>query len=205
VPLIPPRWQQPYLGLESFPKALNVFEIGYFFHLEEAQLTLIRTRRGDLHQLGAALQLGFIRMTGRTLDAFGYVPLGFLQHLGDVLALGRPPMLTSLRALYRRRSTLYEHQQRVYAQALRRRPARLRQLSNPRQTLEVVCFLRITLLELTDRILALADRRITDLRRAATGRGLQRYQEQAFGYANTVHRARQVIDDTALSDAAARE
>ncbi len=48
--------------------------------------------------------------------------------------------------------------QRDYARDLhRRRPARFRDLKNPRRTLEMVCFLRITLLQTTDIAVSFAD------------------------------------------------
>lgn len=49
-------------------------------------------------------------MSGRSLDAFRLVPPALWRHLGSVLSC-EVPELASLRALYRRRSTLFEHQQ----------------------------------------------------------------------------------------------
>ena len=55
-------------------------------------------------------------------------------------------------------SELRLERRRGYARRLRgRNPARLRKLKNPQQTLEVVSFLNVTLLELTDVVLAQAD------------------------------------------------
>jgi len=54
--------------------------------------------------------------------------------------------------------------QRDYARHMRRRrPARFRALKDPRRTLEMVCFLRITLLQTTDVALSLADLLIQEL------------------------------------------
>jgi len=55
------------------------------------------------------LQIGMIKMTGRTLDALETVPPAVLRHLQTTLQIPTPE-LTSLRALYQRRSTLHDHQ-----------------------------------------------------------------------------------------------
>ncbi len=102
-------WQTAFLGHQALPRTLTPFELRYFFSFSEVEKQAIKSRRRHLNQLGAALHLGFIKMSGRTLDAFDMVPRTLLAHLGQ--ELGIPvPTLTSLRALYRRRRTLYEHQ-----------------------------------------------------------------------------------------------
>jgi hypothetical protein len=53
--------------------------------------------------------MGFLRMTGKTLDAFDYVPRTVLEHVGHQLGTSAPE-LTALRALYRRQMTLFLHQ-----------------------------------------------------------------------------------------------
>lgn len=58
--------------------------------------------------------------------------------------------------------------QRGYAQALQaRRPAKTREFSPASQTIELVFFLRVTLLELTDSVIYQAGRRVSDLVRQA--------------------------------------
>ncbi len=104
-----PPWQLPLLGLREFPDELTAFEISYVFHFSPEEYEAIATRRGALHRLAAAVHLGFIKMTGCTLDAWEHIPPRVLRHLGDTLALPSPE-LTSLRALYRREQTLFEHQ-----------------------------------------------------------------------------------------------
>jgi Domain of unknown function (DUF4158) len=49
-------------------------------------------------------------MSGRPLSAVRMVPANLLQHLGTQLAIEVVPDLASLRALYRRGRTLYDHQ-----------------------------------------------------------------------------------------------
>jgi TnpA family transposase len=103
-------WQLAFLGQHELPRELTSFELRYFFSFNDAEKQAIRTRRRTLNQLGAALHLGFMKMSGCALDAFKIVPRPLLTHLGRELEMD-VPTLTSLRALYSRRSTLYEHQQ----------------------------------------------------------------------------------------------
>ena len=58
-----------------------------------------------------------------------------------------------------------EHQKQLAQRIRRRRPARWQTLKEPRRTLEAVCFLRVTLLQKTDVLIALLDREILKLRR----------------------------------------
>ena len=103
------HWQLPFLGLQVFPTELTAFEIRYFFTFTTTEREAIFSRYGEHHRLAAAIQIGWIKMTGCPLDAFDTLPIAVLRHLGTELALATPE-LTSLRALYGRRSTLYEHQ-----------------------------------------------------------------------------------------------
>jgi TnpA family transposase len=54
--------------------------------------------------------MGFLRMSGRVLDAVRIVPTVLWRHLGEQLHVAAPD-LASLRAMYRRGKTLFEHQQ----------------------------------------------------------------------------------------------
>jgi hypothetical protein len=64
------------------------------------------------------LQIGFLKMTGRSLNSVELVPPDVLLHLGRVIEC-EPPRIASIRAFYRRRRTLFEHQ--AAARALLRR------------------------------------------------------------------------------------
>jgi TnpA family transposase len=102
-------WHVAFLGLREFPSDLTEFELAFFFSYSDAERSAIASRRGELHQLAGAIHLGFIKMTGRMLDSFEMIPRPLLEHLGDILGIA-VPTLASLRALYSRRSTLFEHQ-----------------------------------------------------------------------------------------------
>ena len=58
-----------------------------------------------------------------------------------------------------------EHRKQLAHRIRRKRPARWQTLQEPRRTLEAVCFLRVTLLQKTDVLIALIDREVLKLRR----------------------------------------
>jgi TnpA family transposase len=103
------RWEQRYLGHQRFPAALSAVEIEHFFTLSQDELVLVRQRRGPLNRLALALQIGFLKMTGATLNSVEIIPAAVLDHLGHQLACP-PPRIASIRAFYRRRRTLFDHQ-----------------------------------------------------------------------------------------------
>jgi hypothetical protein len=59
----------------------------------------------------APLQIGFLKMRGRSLDKLQRVPIPVLEHLSTQIG-GSPPEIATLRAIYgQRRQTLYDHRQ----------------------------------------------------------------------------------------------
>jgi len=96
-------WQLPLLGLHDRPADLSDFEIAYFFSFSVAEQNAIASRRSAAHRVAAALHLGFMKMTGRTLAPFDPVPPKLFAHLGQELELPTPE-LTSLRVLFRLRT-----------------------------------------------------------------------------------------------------
>lgn len=104
------HWRLPYLGLRHIPSSLNEFELATFFTFSDAERALINARRRHLYRFALALHIGFLRMSGRTLDACRQVPRNLWLHLGEQLGLESPD-LGSLYALYDGRAdTLAEHQ-----------------------------------------------------------------------------------------------
>ena len=104
------RWQATFLGLKQLPRELSGFEIEAFFTFTVTERELIEKRRRPALKLGLALQIGFLRMSGRVLDAVRIVPSALWRHLGDQFGV-QAPDLASLRAMYRRHRMLYEHQE----------------------------------------------------------------------------------------------
>ena len=88
-------WQTTFLGHQALPRTLTPFELRYFFSFTEAEKQAIRSRRRHLNQLGAALHLGYIKMSGRALDAFDMVPRILLAHLGQELEIPVPTDLVA--------------------------------------------------------------------------------------------------------------
>jgi TnpA family transposase len=109
------RWEYRYLGEEQFPETLSALEIEHFFTLDEQELAQVRERRGPLNRMALTLHIGFLKMTGNTLNSVERIPVEILDHLGRQLDCV-PPRIASIRAFYRRRRrTLFEH----HAAALR--------------------------------------------------------------------------------------
>src|SRR6476646_6069526 len=109
------RWEHRYLGEERFPETLSALEIEHFFTLDQDELAPVRERRGPLNRLAFALQIGFLKLTGRTLNSVELIPPQILNHLGRQVDCPAP-RIASIRAFYRRRRrTRFEH----HATALR--------------------------------------------------------------------------------------
>lgn len=105
-----PRWQRHYLGLSTFPRTMSQVELDAFFTFSATERRHIHSRYKMSLRLAAALQLGFLKMTGRPLNAVRIVPPSVLQYLAAQLQVPAPT-IASLRAMYRRRPrTLWEHQ-----------------------------------------------------------------------------------------------
>jgi hypothetical protein len=104
------HWQATFLGLKQLPRELSGFAIEAFFTFTASERALIEARRGPSLKLGLALQIGFLRMSGRVLDAVRIVPPALWKHLGSQFG-EQAPDLASLRAMYRRHRTLFDHQE----------------------------------------------------------------------------------------------
>jgi hypothetical protein len=104
------HWQESYLGLREVPRELSEFELQAFFTFSSTERAVIERRRGPAMKLGLALHLGFVRMSGRPLDAFRVLPVMLLRDLGKELGIPVPD-IASLRALYSRGRTLSDHQE----------------------------------------------------------------------------------------------
>lgn len=98
-----------YLGWERLPDNLAEIEIENFFTLSINEQEIVSRRRRSLNRLGVALQIGYFRLTGLPMKAVEMIPPQILAHVGRQLAIAAPH-LASIRALYRRRRTLFEHQ-----------------------------------------------------------------------------------------------
>ena len=103
------RWQYQYLGTSIFPKTLSAVEFQAFFTFSADELKAIRTRKKDGLRVAAAIQLGFLKMTGCPLSALRIIPPRLLSHVAAQLG-STPITIATLRGIYERSKTLYEHQ-----------------------------------------------------------------------------------------------
>lgn len=102
-------FQSTYVGRNDFPKSLPDFLLQQWFTLNARDRRAIRKAFRSRQWIGAALQLGFLGMTGTTLRSLEYVPAAVLRHLGRQFRQPVPDIAT-LRTLYRRRPTRFAHQ-----------------------------------------------------------------------------------------------
>ncbi len=105
-------WQAVFFGLKQIPRELTAFEIEAFFTFTATERRVIEQRRQPALKLGLALQIGFLRMSGRVLDAVRVVPAVLWRHLGEQFNVAAPD-LASLRAMYGRGSTRDRQQLRL--------------------------------------------------------------------------------------------
>lgn len=105
-------WDLQYLGAQHIPPNLSAVEIDHFFTLRPAELEVVSKRRGTSNRLGLALHIGFLRFSGTLLNSTDLIPPTVLAHIGKQIAPEkRAPQIASIRSVYKRRSTLFEHQQ----------------------------------------------------------------------------------------------
>jgi TnpA family transposase len=102
-------WHTTYLGLKDIPRELSGFELQAFFTYSRAERAVINARYGIAHKLGLALHIGFLRLSGCSLKSIRMVPAVLWAHLGRELGV-TPPEVASLKAMYGRGRTLFEHQ-----------------------------------------------------------------------------------------------
>ncbi|MFS8979338.1 DUF4158 domain-containing protein [Cupriavidus necator] len=93
------HWRLAYLGMRQIPRELSEFELATFFTYSPKERALIDARRSALYRLAVAVHIGFIRMTGRTLDACKQVPRFLWSHVGAQVGV-TPPDMGTLNALY---------------------------------------------------------------------------------------------------------
>jgi hypothetical protein len=103
-------WQTTYLGMRALPREISTFELQAFFSFSPAECELIAARRGNRLKLGLALHIGFTaheRVSARRLSSY---PIVAVAPLSTELGIDAPE-LASLRSMYGRGRTLFDHQQ----------------------------------------------------------------------------------------------
>lgn len=98
-----------FIGVENLPTRLSEFDVQQAFCLSQDDIAAISERFRHDRRVAAAIQLLFLRASGRPMDRFASVPKTLLRSVCE--ALQTPAVsIASLRSLYERRQTLYEHQ-----------------------------------------------------------------------------------------------
>ena len=98
-----------FIGVENLPSRLSEYDVREAFALSQDDVAAICDRFRHDRRVAAAIQMLFLRASGRPLDRFATVPKTLLRSVCD--ALETPAVsIASLRSLYARRQTLYEHQ-----------------------------------------------------------------------------------------------
>lgn len=103
------NYELRYVGVDSLPVRLSEFDVQQYFRLSAADVAAINERFRADRRTAVAVLLVFLRACGRPLDRFSALPKMLLAHVGEALGV-QPPTIATLRSLYTRRQTLYEHQ-----------------------------------------------------------------------------------------------
>lgn len=98
-----------YVGADSLPGRLTEFDLQQHFQLSQADVDAIKAQFRAERLAGAAALLLFLRASGSPLDRISALPRALLRHIGERLEINAPSIAT-LRTIYTRRPTHYEHQ-----------------------------------------------------------------------------------------------
>ena len=79
------RWQYQFLGTTSLSKSVSPVELQAFFTFSDEELAALGTRRKDTLKIAAAVQLGFLKMSGCPLSDLKSIPLRLLRHVAQQL------------------------------------------------------------------------------------------------------------------------
>jgi len=83
-------WHATFLGLRHLPRQVTAFEIEAFYQFSAEECRVIEERRRPELKLALALQIGFLRMSGRLLEAVRIVPPLLWKHLGARFNVAAP-------------------------------------------------------------------------------------------------------------------
>lgn len=98
-----------YMGQDRLPAQLSELDVERYFPLTDSDVSAVNERFRRDRRASVAIQLVFLRASGHTLDHVGTLPRQLLRYVGERLGLPTPT-IASLRTLYQRYKTLYEHQ-----------------------------------------------------------------------------------------------
>ena len=104
------HWQGAYFGVRMISRELTELERAAFSMYSAKVRALIDTPRADLHRFAAALHLGFLRTSGRTLDAYKQILRALWSYRNAQRSLEPPDFDTSCMLYESRAHTLIDHQ-----------------------------------------------------------------------------------------------
>lgn len=100
-----------YVGAELLPRNVSELDINLYFRLPAETIKAIKERGANDHHPGSdhrmvalAIQIVFLRTTGRTLDKVSSLPPALLREIGNELGV-QPPTIATLRSILQRRAT----------------------------------------------------------------------------------------------------
>lgn len=108
-------YRQRFVGLTELPKGLSEFDAEHAFGLSKSDVEGIR-KFPVKARLAAAAQLVLVRATGRSFTHTKTLPAALLQYLSRTLGV-TDITIASLRALYARQRTLFEHRRWAFEAA----------------------------------------------------------------------------------------
>ena len=98
-----------FVDQERLPSRLPDFDLEQFFQLTDADIAAVTARFRADRRVAGALQLLYLRAMGRPMSHSAVIPRNLLKYVA--MALNASPLsIASLRSLYERVPTLYEHQ-----------------------------------------------------------------------------------------------
>ena len=83
-------WREQYLGLATFPTTLSTNELDELFAFDDDIIQMVGARRTSLTRLGLVLQIGFLRLTGRSLNSVQVIPPAVLARAGQAAGIAAP-------------------------------------------------------------------------------------------------------------------
>ena len=98
-----------FIGAENLPTKLSEFDVQQSFCLSADDIAAIAERFRHDRRVAAGIQMLFLRASGRPMDRFASVPKTLLRTVCEAFQTSAVS-IASLRTLYARRQTLYEHQ-----------------------------------------------------------------------------------------------
>ncbi len=98
-----------FIGAENLPTRLSEFDVQQSFCLSADDIAAVAERFRHDRRVAAGIQMLFLRASGRPMDRFASVPKTLLRTVCEAFQTSAVS-IASLRTLYARRQTLYEHQ-----------------------------------------------------------------------------------------------